>query len=125
MRHKISVYDTDSETYSTMDVFSDDAQSWVRPALEGLAKAYGLRVEDCRLMPRNYKSLWAKADDAGESFFIDHVNIGMFAEMSLLYSVASTPEELAVDGRCKTCGGPTRFIRTALICDKHGLVGGF
>ena len=30
----------------------------------------------------------------------------------------------SADG-CPTCGADTRFLRTALICDFHGVVGGF
>ncbi len=29
------------------------------------------------------------------------------------------------DGSCPKCGAATRFMRTALMCGTHGLVGGF
>ena len=47
------------------------------------------------------------------------------ADGSIVIRLYPHQKQVMHPGGCKKCGQPGKFIRTALMCPKHGMIGGF
>lgn len=110
-------FEPPEEGQLSLESYDDTAGSVFRH----IVTSWGYAVEDCKFS-RSASNMPGFLFPSEASWYsIDHITegwVGEFKVTALLYKQVE-------DGNCPKCGNPTRFVRTALICPTHGVVGGF